>query len=126
MQIPISQPKRPPLELSSIKLYSTGLKKIYTKHFYRSMNHNFGVEVKMKNNTSRVQEVRIGGCIYDSHDNIVNRWNATKHIQANSSSQYDFFVKDDVFSRMKDGKYKFLVWINDKRVQDVYFTVSYK
>lgn len=57
MQIPLnqSQPSRPPLELVSIKLYSTGLKKVFTNHFYKSMNHNFGVEILVKNNTNQIQ-----------------------------------------------------------------------
>lgn len=126
MQIPVNQPKRPPLELCSIKLYSTGLKKIYTNHFYKSMNHNFGVEIRIQNNTSRVQDIRIGGCIYDNYDNVVSRWGGTKHIRANSTASYDFYVQENVFSQMKSGQYKILFWINDKKVKNQSFTISYK
>lgn len=68
MQIPLNvplQPKRPPLELCKISLYSTGARgKVFTNHFYKALNHNFGVEMVIRNNTSVVQSVKIGGCIY--------------------------------------------------------------
>lgn len=85
MQIPLStsqQPKRPPLELLSIKLYSTGIKKVFTDHFYKSMNRNFGVEITIRNNTSKMQEMKIGGCIggciYDSNKNKAANWIGNK------------------------------------------------
>ena len=56
MQIPLnvpSQPKRPPLELCKISLYSTGARgKVFTNHFYKALNHNFGVEMVIRNNKS--------------------------------------------------------------------------
>jgi len=129
MQIPLStpqQPKRPPLELLSIKLYSTGLKKVFTNHFYKSMNHNFGVEITIRNNTSQLQNMKIGGCIYDDKGTTIIRWNANKKINPHSSIPYDFYVKEESFSRMKEGKYKIQFWINDKKVQKEYFAVTYK
>lgn len=129
MQIPLSpsQPKRPPLELCSIKLYSTGLKKVFTNHFYKSMNHNFGVEILVKNNTSQVQTIRVGGCIYDDKGNTLTKWkNANIQIPPHGSKTWDFYVRETTFSKMKDGKYKIQFWINDKKVQKEYFTVTYK
>lgn len=128
MQIPLnsSQPKRPPLELCSIKLYSTGLRKIFTNHFYKSMNHNFGVEITIRNNTNQSQSMRIGGCVYDDKGMVIVRWNSTKNINAISSNSYDFYAKEQTFSKMKEGKYKIQFWINDKKVQKEYFTVTYK
>lgn len=32
----------------SIKLYSTGIKKVFTDYIYKSMNRNFGVEITIK------------------------------------------------------------------------------
>lgn len=129
MQIPLSpssQPKRPPLELCSIKLYSTGLKKVFTNHFYKSMNHNFGVEITIRNNTSKTQNMRIGGCVYDEKGTTVIRWRSNKQINPHCSVPYDFYVKEADFSQMKPGKYKIQFWINDKKVQKEYFTVTYK
>lgn len=129
MQIPLSpsQPKRPPLELCSIKLYSTGLKKVFTNHFYKSMNHNFGVEILVKNNTSQIQTIHVGGCIYDDKGNMFTKWkNATIKIPSYGSKTWDFYVRETTFSNMKDGKYKVQFWINDKKVQKEYFTVTYK
>lgn len=126
MQIPI-QPKKPPLELSSIKLYSTGLKKVFTKHFYKSMNHNFGVEMVIKNNTTKPQVVKIGGCINDNKGKLVIKWNPkNKKILPNSSFKTDFYVRETDFSKMKEGKYIVQFWINDKKVQNENFTVTYK
>lgn len=129
MQIPINQslPKRPPLELISIKLYSTGLKKVYTNHFYKSMNYNFGVKIVIKNNTPKPQMVKIGGCIHDENGNLIIKWNPTNtEIAPNNSIKPQFLVKENDFSKMKIGKYTILFWINDKKVQNKYFTVTYK
>jgi len=131
MNIPINptpQPYRHPLELCNIQLYSTGSRgKVFTNHFYRSMNHNFGVEMQIRNNTSQLQIVRIGGRIYDSLGNTVIKWNtATKQISARCSVTHDFFVRESTFSTMRDGKYKVQFWINGERVQKDFFTVSYK
>ena len=130
MQIPLnhtSKPQRPPLELCKIQLYSTGIKgKVFTNHFYMSMNHNFGIEIQMRNNTSRVQAVKVGGCVYDSNGNMITKWGGTKNIAANSSCAYDFYVRNETFSKMKEGKYKVQFWLNDKKVQKEYFTVTYK
>lgn len=129
MQIPLnqSQPNRPPLELVSIKLYSTGLKKVFTNHFYKSMNHNFGVEILVRNNTNKMQTIHVGGCIYNSDGKTIVKWgNVNIEIPSHNSKTYDFFVKEDGFSKMKDGKYKVQFWINDKKVQKEYFTITYK
>ncbi len=75
MQIPLStpsKPERPPLELCKIKLYSTGLRgKVFTDHFYKLMNHNFGVEIVVQNNTSTTQIIKVGGCVYDIQGNTI-------------------------------------------------------
>lgn len=130
MQIPLnqsSQPKRPPLELCSIKLYSTGLKKVFTNHFYKSMNHNFGIEILVRNNTNTEQSIRVGGCIYDNSGKTIVKWsNANIKIPKQTSKTWDFYVKEDGFSKMKEGKYKVQFWINDKKVQKEYFTITYK
>lgn len=129
MQIPLSpssQPKKPPLELCSIKLYSTGLKKVFTNHFYKSMNHNFGVEIKIKNNTSKLQDIKIGGCVYDSNKNVVVKWIGNKKVNSHSFMSYDFYVKEQTFNKMQPGKYTIIFWINDKKVKESSFTITYK
>lgn len=130
MQIPLntsSQPKRPPLELCSIKLYSTGLKKVFTNHFYKSMNHNFGIEILVRNNTNTEQSIRVSGCIYDNSGKTIEKWsNANIKIPKQRSITWDFYVKEDRFSKMKEGKYKVQFWINNKKVQKEYFTITYK
>lgn len=130
MQIPLSQPskpKKPPLELCRIKLYSTGLKKVFTNHFYKSMNHNFGVEILVKNNTNQSQMIHVGGCIYNSDGKTVVNWkNININIPSHGSKTYDFFVKENGFAKMKEGRYKVQFWINNKKVQKEYFTITYK
>ena len=129
MQIPLStpqQPKRPPLELLSIKLYSTGIKNVFTDHFYKSMNKNFGVEITIRNNTSKLQEMKIGGCIYDSNKNKAANWIANKKINSHSTTKYDFIVTEDRFSKLSTGKYTIIFWINDKKVKESKFTITYK
>lgn len=130
MQIPLnpsSSPNKPPLELKKINLYSTGYKgKVFTNHFYKSMNHNFGIEIEIRNNTSKMQNIRIGGCIYDHNGNTTSRWNTTINVSPHTTYKYDCYVKDEAFTRMKEGKYKVQFWINDKKVQKEYFYVTYK
>ncbi len=130
MQIPLTPstpPRKPPLELCKIRLYSTGARgKVFTDHFYKALNHNFGVEILMRNNTAKMQLIKVGGCIYDDKGNTVVRWNGTKSIGGHSSNTYDFYVREDSFSKMKEGKYKVQFWLNDKKVQKEYFTVTYK
>ncbi len=130
MQIPLSipsQPKRPPLELCKIRLYSTGVRgKVFTNHFYKAMNHNFGVEMVVQNNTSTSQTIKVGGCVYDMQGNTVAKWGTTKQIGAHSSITQDFYVLEKTFSELKEGKYKIQFWINDKKVQKDFFTITYK
>ena len=121
------QPKRPPLELCKISLYSTGARgKVFTNHFYKALNHNFGVEMVIRNNTSTSQTVKIGGCVYDFQGNTVVKWGTTKQLGAHSSSTQDFYVREETFSELKEGKYKIQFWINNKKVQKDFFTITFK
>ena len=130
MQIPLnvpSQPKRPPLELCKISLYSTGARgKVFTNHVYKALNHNFGVEMVIRNNTSTSQTVKIGGCVYDFQGNTVVKWGTTKQLGARSASTQDFYVREETFSELKEGKYKIQFWINNKKVQKDFFTITFK
>lgn len=129
MNIPLKSAKqrRPPLELCSIKLYSTGLKKVFTKHFYKSMNHNFGVEILVRNNTQISQTIHVGGCIYNNNGKEIINWkNVNITISPQSYKKHDFFVKEFQFANMNEGTYKVQFWINNKRVQREFFTISYK
>lgn len=120
------QPKHPPLELLSIKLYSTGIKKVFTNHFYKSMNRNFGVEIIIKNNTSKLQEMKIGGCVYDNNKNKVVNWIGNKKITPHTTTPYDFYVTEDRFSKLNIGKYTIIFWINDKKVKECSFIITQK
>lgn len=67
--------KRPQLELISFKLYGTGSGgPKYTTKLYKSRNLNFGVEIIIKNNTNKMQSVKIGGCVLDSNGNEAVKW----------------------------------------------------
>lgn len=119
-------PSRKNIELTNIRLYSTGKKgKVYTTRFYKTMNHNFGIEITLKNNTSSLQNVKVGWCIYKDGKEIL-KGTFNKKVNANSSLTNDFYVKEQAFSNLKVGKYKSQFWVNDQRVQKVYFTISNK
>lgn len=114
------------IESINIQLYSTGKKgKVYTNKFYKTMNHNFGVEITLKNNTCSLQNVKIGWCIYKNGTEII-KGNFNKKVNANSSLTTDFYVKEHAFNNLKVGKYKSQFWVNNQKVQKVYFTVSNK
>lgn len=114
------------IKLTNIRLYSTGKKgKVYTTKFYKAINHNFGVEITLKNNTNLLQNVKVGWCIYKNGNEII-KGTFSKKVNANSSLTNDFYVKEQAFSNLKVGKYKSQFWVNDQRVQKVYFTISNK
>jgi len=117
-----------PVILQSIKLYCTGAKgKVYTTTFHKAVAQNFGIEVRLKNNTSQIQTVNLGNCIYDeSGNNTMFKGNFHPKIKPNSMLKYDIYVDAKEFSKMKSGKYKSQFWINDKKVQKVFFTVVSK
>lgn len=114
------------VELTKISLYSTGKKgKVYTTNFYKSMNHNFGIEITLKNNTYVLQNIKVGWCIYKD-GNVIVKGTFNKKVNPNSISTTDFFVQEKTFNNLKVGKYKSLFWVNDVRVQKVYFTILNK
>ena len=115
-----------PIELTKISLYSTGKKgKVYTKIFLKQMNHNFGIEITLKNNTHIIQNVKVGWCIYKNGEEII-KGTFNKKVNANSSLTTDFYVKEQTFNNLKPGEYKSQFWVNDQRVQKVYFTIKNK
>lgn len=117
----------PYVSLQSIRLYSTGSKgKVYTTKFYKSVNHNFGIEVILNNTSGKAQIVHLGHCIYDDKGNVMFKGNFTPKINPHSTLKQNIFVDPDTFAKMKSGKYKSQFWINDKKVQKVFFTVTYK
>lgn len=116
----------PKTEIQSIRLYSTGKKgKVYTDKFYKRINHNFGIEILLKNNTNVQQNVKVGWCIYKDGSEIM-KGTFNKKINANSTATNDFYVKEESFKRLKSGKYKSQFWVNDKRVQKVCFYILNK
>ncbi len=122
----VSRPKKN-IEVEKIRLYSTGAKgKVYTNIFHKSLNHNFGVEIRLRNNTSQLQNVKIGWCIYDEKGSTLLNGTFNKKINPYSSINTDFYAKEKSFLALKPGKYKSQFWVNDQRVQKEFFTISYK
>lgn len=121
-------PQIEPVKLEKIRLYCTGAKgKVYTDTFRKSVNHNFGIEVIIKNNTSQMQTVKLGHCIYDDSGNNT-MFKSTFHpkIKPNCTLTENIYVDAKAFAKMKYGKYKSQFWLNDKKVQKVYFYVQNK
>lgn len=114
--------------LEKITLYCTSAKgKVYTTTFRKSMNHNFGIEVVIKNNTSQMQTVKLGHCIYDeSGNNTMFKGTFYPKIKPYSTLTENIFVDAKAFAKMKKGKYKSQFWLNDKKVQKIFFTVEDK
>ena len=130
MEIPLKQSytaKKPPLEVIKIRLYSTGAKgKVYTNHIYKSLNHNFGVEIVIRNNTSKFQFVKVKGFLYDSTGNPVIDWHKNRSIPPHSTHKSDYYVKVENFSNLKLGKYKVQFWLNNVKVKKDYLIITYK
>lgn len=121
-------PQSSSITLEKIELYCTGAKgKVFTNIFRKSINHNFGIEVVIKNNTSQTQTVKLGHCIYDeSGNNTMFKGTFYPKIKPHSTLKEDIFVDAKAFDKMKKGKYKSQFWLNDNKVQRVYFTVVEK
>lgn len=114
--------------LKAIKLYCTSVNgRTYTTTFLKSMNRDFGVEVVIKNNTSQVQTVKLGPVIYDKSGNDMSLVRTCYiKVNPNSISQKDIKVDSKLFFKMKNGKYKFQFWLNDKKIKKIFFTVKEK
>lgn len=113
-------------EIQNIRLYSTGKKgKVYTNKFYKQINHNFGIEVLLKNNTNIQQNVKVGWCIYKNGAEIL-KGTFNQKVNANSTTSNDFYIKEENFKNLRPGEYKSQFWVNDKRVQKVYFHILTK
>lgn len=121
-------PQIEPVKLEKIRLYCTGAKgKVYTDTFRKSINHNFGIEVVIKNNTSQTQTVKLGHCIYDeSGNNTMFKGTFHPKIKPNCTLTENIYVDAKAFAKMKKGKYKSQFWLNDKKVQKVFFYVENK
>lgn len=86
------------------------------------MNHNFGIEITLKNNTYVLQNVKVGWCIYKD-GNVIVKGTFNKKVNPNSTLTNDFYIQEKTFNNLKIGKYKSQFWVNDIRVQKVYFTI---
>ncbi len=112
------------VSLQNIRFYSTSSKgKVYTTKFYKSINRNFGIEVILNNTSCKAQVVHLGHCIYDDSGKVVFKGNFMPKINPHSTVKQNIFVKPNDFAQMKSGKYKSQFWMNDKKVQKVFFTV---
>lgn len=116
----------PKIEIQNIRLYSTGKKgKVYTNKFYKQINHNFGIEVLLKNNTNIQQNVKVGWCIYKNGAEIL-KGTFNQKVNANSTTSNDFYIKEENFKNLRPGEYKSQFWVNNERVQKVYFHILTK
>ena len=115
------------IRVKSVRLYSTGVTgKIYTDRFYKSINHNFGIEVVIANGSPNSQTVNLSHCIYDEKGSTVASGNFHPRINAHTQYPQYIYVKPQMFDSMEIGKYKSQFWLNDKRVQKAFFTIANK
>lgn len=122
-----SSGKHNELNLIGIRLYSTGPKgKVYTSTFYKLLNHNFGVELSLKNNTPKLQTVKARWCLYNESGHLIFNKYYSKTVNASGKLTSDFYVDDSFFSKLKLGKYKSQFWINGKSIQKTSFAIVNK
>lgn len=67
----------------------------------------------------------MGWCIYKDGKEIV-KGTFKKKINPNSILTTDFYVKAKVFNNLKVGEYKSQFWVNDMKVQKVFFSILHK
>ena len=115
------------LSIIGIKLYSTGPKgKVYTSTFYKLLNHNFGVELSLKNNAPKSQTIKVRWCLYNENGHSIFNKYYSKTVNAGGKLISDFYVDEVFFLKLKPGKYKSQLWINGKRIQKTFFTIVNK
>lgn len=116
------------VSLEKIKLYCTGAKgKVYTTTFHKSLNHNFGIEAVIKNNSSQLQTVKLGHCIYnESGKDTLFKGTFYPKVKPHSTLTENIYVDAKAFAKMKRGKYKSQFWLNDNKVQKVFFKIEDK
>lgn len=112
------------VSVQRIKLYATGPRgKEYTNKFHKWSNHNFGIEVTLKNTSNKTQTVHLGHCIYDNVGNVVFKGNFSPKISPYTTLRQDIFVDAKAFAKMKNGKYASQVWLDDQKQPTARFTV---
>lgn len=111
------------IEVNKILLYSKGAKgKVYTRKIYKQINSNFGIEIHLKNNTNKQQNIKVGWCIYKKGKEILKRtFNVS--VSANTTLSKSFHVGQENLKSLPIGKYKSQCWVNNRRVQKVYFYI---
>lgn len=116
--IPIRQPTPKPMEFLSAKPFFNGPRgKNFTNTFRYAYLESFGMELTVKNNTQRPQEILIDGILYDSADKKVCEWHLTRKVDASSTKPYHCYVTKEVFATLSNkGQYKFVFWLNKVKV----------
>ena len=122
--IPLS--KSLPVEIVKIQMYSTGARgKVYTNTFYKAVSHNFGVDIRLKNNNSSQKNVNISWFIYDSNGKKQGSLSRNKiSINGFGYKNENFYIQESVFSRLRPGKYRYEFQINDRRTKQGFFTIN--
>ena len=116
-----------PIRVRSIRFYSTGAKgRVYTDRFYKSINHNFGIEVVISNDSSTNHNVDLGHCIYNENGVTILRGNFHLKIAPHTQFTQCIYVPPQTFNSMKNGKYKSQLWLNKNKVQKAFFTIANK
>ncbi len=86
--------------IQSIQLYSTGKRgKTYTKKFYKSINHNFGIEVVLKNLSGQAKTVHLGHCIYDEKGVAIFKGDFRPMVKPFSTLKQDIYVDPKAFEK---------------------------
>lgn len=121
-----SQTENNHYQICDIKLYSIGINTIETNIFYKLLNSNFKLEFSILNNFYQPQTANVHFYIYDNKDTKVYSDKDNKEIESNSNVLFSFRIDENVFSEMKNGKHKIIIWVNDKKMKKVYFYVREK
>lgn len=120
--------KKPNIVIQNVRLYCTGTKgRVYTDEFHKAINSDFGLEAKIQNNTSQKQNVKVGHCIYNKKGN--NKiFTKTIHVNVNPNSTYTLNIRvlHKDFVNIKPGEYKSQLWVNDKKIEGMSFSIRNK
>lgn len=116
------------IKLVKVLLYSTGARgKVFTKKFYKRINHNFGIELVIRNDSNKRQSISVKWSIYDvTNQRDVIADNSVIKIAAREKLIHDIYVSDKEFVKLPTGEYESRFCINGKQAPKMNFYILEK
>lgn len=115
------------VKLQSFHLYASTVNgKTPARKFYLLLNKTFGMDIKLKNTSGHPKQACLSYCIYDGNGDTLFNEDAYIRVDGRSTAVKTFQISSRKFSRMRPGRYKVNVWIDNEKVKACSFDVVKK